>query len=163
VAAVVVPLTPNPSDRATAKAAGRRSPDPVGELRFKVYVHDMTIGQFSECSGLSAEWEILEYQEGGQDRFVHKLRSRLKYPNLILKRGVTYEDHFLKWFFEARKRDQRGTLRLTLLGEDGEDIREWAFAAAFPVKWTGPSLNAKSTNVATEALEVAHAGLEPQI
>jgi phage tail-like protein len=159
----VIPLSPKPGDRATAKSAGSRLPDPVGELRFKVKIDDVVIGEFSECTGLSIEYEVLEYQEGGEDRYTHKFRGRLKYPNLVLKRGVTHEEGLLKWFFDRRNREARGALTVTLVGDDGGDIRSWAFAGAFPVKWQGPSLNAKSTNVAIETLEVAHQGLLLQV
>jgi phage tail-like protein len=148
--------------RSSAKDTRATLPDPVGELRFKIDVGGRPIGAFTECSGLSAEWDILEYQEGGENRYVHKLRTRLKYPNLVLKRGVTYEDALLKWFFEREDFKQRKTVKVTLLGDDGKEVRSWAFAGAFPVKWQGPSLNAKSTNVATETLEIAHQGLTPQ-
>ena len=37
-------------------------------------------------------------------------------------------------------------------------MRSWAFTDAFPVKWTGPALNAGSNDVATETLEIAHHG-----
>jgi phage tail-like protein len=158
-AAPVIPLIPKPGDRATAKSSGSRQPDPVGELRFKVAIDDVVIGAFAECSGISVEYEILEYQEGGEDRYTHKLRGRLKYPNLVLKRGVTFEDGLLKWFFDRRERGTRGAVTVTLVGDDGHDVRSWAFAEAFPVKWQGPSLNAKSTNVAMETLEIAHKGL----
>ena len=97
-------------------------------------------------------------QEGGEQRFVHKFRGGLKYPNLVLKRGVTYEDALLKWFFDRSDREQRGNVTLNLLGDDGEQVRTWSFASAFPVKWSGPSFSAKSTNVATETLEIAHQG-----
>ena len=36
-------------------------------------------------------------------------------------------------------------------------------AHGIPVKWTGPSLNASQSNVAIEALEIAHEGLELQL
>jgi phage tail-like protein len=138
-----------------------RLPDPVGELRFKVKIDDVVIGAFSECSGLSIEYEVLEYQEGGEDRYTHKFRGRLKYPNLVLKRGVTHEDGLLKWFFDRRNRDARGALTVTLVGDDGGDIRSWAFAGAFR-QWRAV-FNAKSTNVAIETLEVAHQGLLLQV
>jgi phage tail-like protein len=147
-----------PSERSSAASAAASMPDPVGELRFQVTIDDAVIGAFSECTGLTVEYDVFEYQEGGEQRYVHKFRGGLKYPNLVLKRGVTYEDELLQWFFDRSDREGRGNITLDLLGDDGEIVRTWSFAEAFPVKWTGPSFNAKSTNVATETLEIAHHG-----
>jgi phage tail-like protein len=153
---------PKPGDRSTAAGSGSSLPDPVGELRFQVQIGDAVIGQFAECSGLSVEYDIFEYAEGGESRFVHKFRGGLKYPNLVLKRGVTFEDAFLTWFLDQQKdRDKRGTVTLSLFGDDGKQVRTWSFASAFPVKWQGPTFNAGSTGVATETLEIAHQGLMP--
>ena len=151
----------SPSSRSSAASQAASLPDPVGELRFQVLIDDAVIGAFAECSGLSVEYDIFEYQEGGELSFVHKFRGGLKYPNLVLKRGVTYEDALVKWFLDRPDREQRGTVTLSLLGDDGEQVRSWSFASAFPVKWSGPSFSAKSTNVATETLEIAHQGLMP--
>jgi phage tail-like protein len=153
-------MTTAATDRSTAP--GSRTPDPTGELRFRVHVPGLEIGRFSECSGLAVEYEILEYQEGGQMGFVHKLRGQRKYANLSLKRGVTHEAAFLEWFLAARPPDERPTLTVFLVGPDAQEVRHWAFAAAFPVKWQGPSFNASSTSIATETLEIAHAGLVPR-
>ena len=150
---------PSAGERSSAASASASLPDPVGELRFQVLIDDAVIGAFAECSGLSVEYEIFEYTEGGEQRFIHKFRGGLKYPNLVLKRGVTYEDALVKWFFDRSDREQRGNVTLNLLGDDGGQVRSWSFASAFPVKWSGPSFNAKSTNVATETLEIAHQGL----
>jgi phage tail-like protein len=152
---------PSSSDRSSSSAAAAPIPDPVGELRFRIAIDDAVIGAFAECSGLTVEYDIFEYQEGGESRFVHKFRGGLKYPNLVLKRGVTYEVALLKWFFDGTDRDKRGNVTLNLLGDDGLQVRTWSFAAAFPVKWSGPSFSSKSTNVATESLEIAHQGLMP--
>jgi phage tail-like protein len=134
-------------------------PDPVGELRFKVEIQDAVIGRFSECSGLSMEYEVMQYEEGGNNDFVHQLRGRLKYPNLVLKRGITDEAALTKWFFESKDRDHRGTVTVTLVSPSAKNVRRWAFASACPVKWQGPTLNAGSSNVATETLEIVHQGL----
>jgi phage tail-like protein len=150
---------PAASSRSSAASAKAHLPDPVGELRFQVSINDAVIGQFAEVSGLTVEYDIMEYQEGGEPRFVHKFRGGMKYPNLVLKRGVTYEDALLQWFFDRSDREHRGDVTLNLLGDDGKRARTWSFASAFPVKWSGPSFNAKSTNVATETLEIAHQGL----
>ena len=105
-------------------------PDAVGELRFKVELPGVDLGRFRECTGLAAEIECKDYNEGGVNDHVHKLPTRMKYPNLVLKRGVT--------------------------------VRAWAFMDAYPIKWTGPNMNASSNQIATEALEIVHAGLQMQ-
>ena len=35
----------------------------------------------------------------------------------------------------------------------------WNFQNAYPVKWSGPALNAESTNVAVETVELVHQGI----
>ncbi len=135
-------------------------PDPVGELRFQVDLPGVNIGRFRECSGLAAEIEVKDYNEGGVNDRVHKLPTRMKYPNLVLKRGVTFEDALLKWLYKTQAEAQRIAVTVSLVGPDGRPVRSWSFADAFPVKWAGPSLNAGSNQVATETLEIVHAGLQ---
>jgi phage tail-like protein len=147
----------NPSDRSTRK--GSRTPDPVGGLRFLVKADDCTIGRFAHCQGLAAEYEIEEYAEGGQNAFVHKLRGRMRYPNLVLSRGITHETGLLDWFQQTKSAGQRGSISVTLLGPDGSPVRQWGFEGAFPVRWEGPILNARAHTAATETLEIAHRGL----
>ena len=137
-------------------------PDPVGELRFKVVLPGVELGRFRECTGLAAEIEVKDYNEGGVNDRVHKLPTRMKYPNLVLKRGVTYEDALLKWLWKTQHEAQRINVTVSLVGADGKDVRSWVFNEAFPVKWTGPSMNAGSNQIATEALEIVHAGLQMQ-
>lgn len=137
------------------------TPDPVGELRFKVEIPSLTIGMFTECSGLAVEFELMEYHEGGENGFSHKLRSRVRYPNLVLTRGVTHEDALLKWFFTVQEAAQRPAVTVSLLAPDTKNVRSWAFAGGFPVRWTGPNLNAGSNHAAVETLEIAHHGLVP--
>lgn len=133
-------------------------PEPIASIGFLVHLDDALIGRFSECTGLSVEYEVMTYEEGGESRFVHKLRGRQKWPNLVLKRGITVEDALLTWFFETRAHDKRGTVTITLLGPPILPRRLWAFANAFPVKWQGPNLSSSSA-IGTESIEIAHEGL----
>ena len=146
----------NGSDRSTKK--GSKTPDPVGALRFLVKADDCTIGRFAHCHGLAAEYEIEEYAEGGQNAFVHKLRGRMRYPNLVLSRGITHETGLMDWFMQTKSAGQRGNISVSLLGPDGSPVRKWGFEGAFPVRWEGPMLNARSHTAATETLEIAHRG-----
>ena len=142
-----------------AVTKGSPQPDPVAELRFKVDLPGLTIGRFRECSGIEVEVETLDYMEGGSNDFVHKLPTRVKYPNVVLKRGVTHEEALAKWFFDSRYTPQRKDMTITLLGPGTKPVRSWTFMNAYPVKWTGPNLNAASTQIAVESLEVVHNGL----
>jgi phage tail-like protein len=132
--------------------------DPLGELIFKITVEDRAIGRFAECTGLAVEYDVTDYAEGGNNEFVHKLRGRVRYPNVTLKRGVTYEDELLRWFFTDAAPDARPTLTITIMDQAGAPVRIFALTAAQPVRWTGPSATAQSNNAATESLEIAHAG-----
>jgi phage tail-like protein len=142
-----------------AVTKGSAQPDPVAELRFKVDLPGLTIGRFRECSGIEVEVETLDYMEGGSNDFVHKLPTRVRYPNVVLKRGVTHEEALAKWFFDSRYTPQRKDMTITLLGPGTKAVRSWTFMNAYPVKWTGPNLNAASTQIAVESLEVVHNGL----
>ncbi len=146
------------SPRNPAKGGGAKTPDPVSSGAFRAEILGVTIGYFHEASGLSVEYEVFEYQEGGLNEFVHKLRGRAKYPNLKLSRGLTHEKALLEWFHACQTKADRKELKLALTGPDAQVVREWSFAAAWPVKWEGPSLTADSSNAATESLEIAHEG-----
>ena len=160
-----MPTAPTRYNRATSNGAVPVAnlpnvPDPVAELRFKVSLPGRDLGRFRECTGLAAEIEVKDYNEGGVNDRVHKLPTRMKYPNLVLKRGVTYEDALLKWLYKTQREAQRIAVTVSLIGPTGLPVRSWSFADAFPIKWTGPNLNASSNQVATEQLEIVHSGMQ---
>jgi phage tail-like protein len=131
----------------------------ITTYNFTVRIPDIdTIGYFAECQGLELSFEVYEYREGGNNDFVHHLPGRIMYPNLRLSRGLTNEDALLKWFWATHTQAEKKELTLTLSA--GEVSRTWTFVDAFPVKWTGPSCSQGAAGVATESLEIAHAGLK---
>jgi phage tail-like protein len=136
-----------------------RDLEKLGENLFVVKIgKSLSIGEFRECTGLSAEREILEYTEGGNNDFVHKLPGRVKFPNLVLKRGITDQKKLLMWFWDTRSNPELTTVTVTLVDTTGNKARVWSFENAYPVKWAGPNLNAGSDSAATETLEIAHGG-----
>ena len=129
-------------------------------ITFEVKLPDsVKVGYFTEVTGLSAEVEFQTYNEGGNNEFVHHLPTRVKYPNLVLKRGITDENALLEWFKKTHVGAQRHQVTVTMLDMESKPVRTWSFANAFPVKWTGPSFNAGQSQVATESLEIVHEGL----
>jgi phage tail-like protein len=152
---------PNLAAGAPAPSRTPLGPEPVGAMCFTVSAPGVSIGRFFQCSGLGVEYQVLEYHEGGQNAFAHKLRGPLKYRNLVLKQGTTSDDGLLRWFLEAQDLSTRPTITVTLKGPDGKTVRSWGFERAFPVRWSGPVLNASTSELAGEELEIAHRGLVP--
>jgi phage tail-like protein len=98
----------------------------------------------------------MEYAEGGNNEFVHRLRGRARYPTISLRRGVTSQDGLLKWFFDGPDADQ---LTITLMDETASPIRTFGFASPFPIKWSGPDVSSGSNGAAMESLEIGHKGM----
>jgi len=153
---------PTISTRSPDKNLSKANPDPVAELRFRVKLGALTIGHFRECTGIAVEVETKDYPEGGNNDWVHKLPTRVKYPNVVLKRGVTHEAALLDWFEKTRTNYPGNFQELTveLMGPGSVTVRAWQFMDAYPVKWTGPNLNASSNQIATETLEMVHKGFK---
>ncbi|TCO55199.1 phage tail protein [Actinocrispum wychmicini] len=150
--------------------ATTRTPDPPFAGRFEFSVDGLTIGSFTEVSGLSVQIDTEELVEGGQNGFTHKFPKATKWPNLVLKRGITDSDALFEWFAKCsgegleaagNKLDRRHAA-LKLLDSKGKVVRRWNVTEAFPVKWTGPKLAATAKDLATEELEVTHCGFKPE-
>jgi phage tail-like protein len=137
-------------------------PSVVG-CHFQVEIEDALLGYFQECTGLQAEYETYPYAEGGQNMFVHQLRGRLTYQNLVLKRGVTTSKAMLNWLTQTKERSNRGGITIKLLDRDLSVVQTWAFSAAVPIKYIGPNPSSEGTTFAVESIEVAHEGLIPGV
>jgi phage tail-like protein len=138
--------------------------DPFLNVHFRLSVGEQALVDCSECTGLSLEVTTEEYHEGGENAFVHKLPAAGAVPNLVLKRGITLSADLYRWFVqyldEGAVEPRDGQVEL-LTVEDGEQkaARVWKFTGGYPVKWTGPELNALTAGVAFETLELVHRGI----
>jgi phage tail-like protein len=122
-------------------------------------------GMFKGLEGLEVWFDVLEYAEGGNNDFVHRLPGRMRYPNLRLSWGMVSDDILLKWFMATHTKAETQEITLTLTARKGDtsrDIRKFIFADAFPVHWSGPILHANAADPETwgETLEIAHSGLK---
>src|SRR4051812_11134769 len=129
---------------------------------FKVEFQGLTVteGYFATVTGFSSQADVLEYPEGGQNTFVHRLPTRVKQGNITLKRGVISDSALLDWYQKTVVEAKSVSLQISLLHiQTMKPVRVWNFIDTFPVKWTGSDLNAASTEFLTETLEVAHGGM----
>ena len=140
-------------------AARPTSHPTLPSYRFLVEINSQVEAVFSECSGLSVEVEVKEYEEGGQNMYVHKFPGRLKWTNITLKKGMTDSLALWDWHKETVAGTMnRKNLSIILMNEAQQEGRRWNVIGAYPVKWTGPDLKVDGNNVAIETLELAHNG-----
>ena len=136
--------------------------DPYSSFRFTVNLQfdSVIVAGFSEVSGLEVTMEPETVEEGGLNTRTRKLPKRYDHPNLVLKRGLTDDQHLFQWLNNARHGQiERKSGEVVLLDACGRQSMGWAFKEAYPVKWSGPSLRADQGSVAIESLELAHRGL----
>ena len=129
--------------------------------RFYVEIDGMAQAVFTEVSGLQLEMEVMEYQEGGVNDFVHRLPGRTKSSNLTLKRGMTSSNEFFNWYAElAAGKITPKNVSVVMYDVKGNELARWNLIKAYPVKWIGPQFNAHDAAAAVETLELAHERLE---
>ncbi len=114
---------------------------------------------FQEVSGLGLEITVAEYRNGNEkDNAPRKITGMYKVPDVTFKRGVIGSLDLYEWLNEVRNGVQTAlrTVTIQLLSEDRAGVaQEWKLTNARPMKYTGPSLNGKGTDVAIEELVLA--------
>ena len=114
-------------------------------------------GNFQEVSGLSVKLDVEEVREGGENRFAHRLPSRPKYENLVLRRGMVTDSALIKWARQATEEFQftTRTVVVSLLDEGGGNLATWNFVNAWPVSMKLSEFKAQENAIAIETLELS--------
>ena len=124
-------------------------------------VTSLALGGFSDCTGLESTLETFEYREGGLNDRILRFPTRLSYRNIVLKRGIGFGEDL--WLWHQEFVDGQGKRRdgfIVLQNELKIPIKIWAFSRGLPVTWSGPTLNARTSEISIESLEIAHEKLE---
>lgn len=130
-------------------------------LAHKLMIPFMALGAFCEVKGLGGELEVMPYAEGGKNDFVHQLPVRHTWSRITLRRGVIRDVALWLWYLGGLN-GSLGCRRdgcITVCDESGTPALMYMFQGAVATKWHGPELNAMQSNVAIDALEIAHEGL----
>ena len=130
---------------------------PYRTYNFRVEIDGIGEAQFAEVVVPTAEIAVVEYREGAdKSSATRKLPGRVKYGNVVLKRGITADLSLYQWFRAVSQGDfQPRNVMIVLLDAQRQDVRRWLARDAWPVKYDGPALNAKNNEVAIETLELA--------
>ena len=134
--------------------------DPYLAGHFLVEIDGILAAAFSEVSGIEASIEVIEYRTGNQPT-VQKIPGLHKFTNITLKRGMVRDASLWNWIKTVIDgKVQRANVSIILLDPLNQPVWRWNLTNAWPCKWTGPVLNANSSEVAIETLEIAHEGLD---
>ena len=115
---------------------------------------------FSECSGLDMTLQLEDYNEGGRNSAPLRFPTRTTWGNITLRRGVSLSTDLWDWALAfATGNGVRKDGMITLQDAARRPHTVWTFRRGLPARWIGPTLNAARSEVAIEAIEIAHEGL----
>lgn len=116
---------------------------------------------FAECNGLDMTMEPKTYQSGGDNqRQIHK-PGPVTYGRLILRRGMTDTLHLWEWFAAAARpgSNSKAQGEITLWDASGTPRLIFVLEDCLPAKISGPSFDAKNSQIAIEELQLVYASL----
>src|SRR4029450_5503014 len=131
-----------------------KNQDPLISAWFSVDFGGTIKGAFRECTGMGSENEIVEYKgtKNGVP-FISKTPGRIKWNNIVLKRGITDSMDMWQWRQMVEKgqvEQARKNGSITMHSGDGSPMARWDFLNAWPSKLTGPAANAGNNEIGIE-------------
>ena len=118
---------------------------------------------FQEVSGLTLDMKTETIQDGGENRFVHKVPGRVTYEDLVLKRGlITSTSSLAQWIHShlsgnLASRVEPKNVSLQLLDANQQTLLQaWHFVNAFPTSWSLSSMEAQGDALAVESLTLTY-------
>lgn len=142
------------------------SGDPLVGFNFMVEISGVITGYFQEASGLGSESEVIEHKiiaKGAKESIVRKIPGRLKWSDIVLKRGITGNMDFYDW----RKQVEQGAVEsarkdgsVVMYDQTHTEVARWNFSKGWPSKISGPSVKADGNDVGVEELTIVHEGIK---
>jgi phage tail-like protein len=135
--------------------------NPYDAFHFTVAIEGIPVAAFTECVLPAVSIDVIEYREGADlQNNVHKLPGLVKYDNLILRNGLTSSNALWGWFSSfVQGTGTTKSITVSLLDGQKNQVYQWGFANAWPVKFQSPVLDGKRSALAIEILEIAVEGM----
>lgn len=149
------------------------SEDPMKVFRYHVEILQFARMGFSKATGLSAQTDIVEYREGGQNATVQKSPGLTKFPNITLERGQIFaagygDRDILNWFLQvfnvSTKKAQsprafRRSIEIVQFDKEAVERYRWKVVQCWPteIKPIG-DLDAMQSSNSIESCVLAHEG-----
>jgi phage tail-like protein len=136
--------------------------DPYQNSTFTVEIDGIVDSGFSRIVLPESRLELIEYREGTDPRCNRKLYGRPSFTNLILERGTGKSLVLSDWFRQAKDggTGTRKNIRVILKDDAGKDVCIWMISGAIPTRYAFAPLDASSSAVLLETLEIACENVE---
>ena len=145
---------------------------PLTKMNFIVNVDGVAgTAAFSEVTGIEASVDVIEFRQGNANSLAPvKIPGLVKHGNVTLKVGYTMDSTFKEWIrecvSEVRGAIPRANVTIELIDTNAgapDQIREtvegdriWVLTNAWVTKYNAPDLDAKTSDVAIESVELAY-------
>jgi phage tail-like protein len=136
--------------------------DPYRNFRFRIAIDGIQVAAFSDATIPDTSTEAVEYREGTDATHARKLSGLTKFGNVTLKRGLTDSLDLYNWRKAVMQKgalNNRKSLSIILIDEEGNEKAQWDIVEAWPVKYDVNALSAKGNEVSIESIELAHEGV----
>jgi phage tail-like protein len=135
------------------RARNKHQGDYLPAHNFKLEIDGVIVGGFKEISGLETEVEVIEFKDG-DNHSTQKRAGKVKYKNIVLKRGQVSDDSLLKWFKTVVDgKTDRKSGSIIYLDREGKEVMRYNFFEAWPCRHKAPELNASADTHIVEELE----------
>lgn len=145
---------------------------PLTKMNFLVKVANVEgTAAFSQVTGIDATVDVIEFRQGNANSLAPvKIPGLVKHGNITLRFGYTLDSAFKTWIqecvSEVRGEIPRNDVQIELIDINGGSpqvlataitgTRVWLLTNAWVAKYTGPELDAKTSDVAIETVELAY-------
>lgn len=146
---------------------------PLTKMNFLVTVSGVSgTAAFSEVSGVEASVDVIEFRQGNSSSLAPvKIPGLVKHGNVTLKFGYTLDSAFKTWVMECvsetRGEMPRSDVQIEMIDINGgapqtipasttDGGRIWVLTNAWVTKYSAPDLNASTSEVAIESVELAY-------
>ena len=145
---------------------------PLTKMNFLVTVDGVSgTAAFSEVTGVEATVDVIEFRQGNANSLSPvKIPGLVKHGNVTLKFGYTLDSAFKTWIqecvSESRGEMPRNNVQIEMIDINGgtpptatetvTGTRVWTLTNAWVTKYNAPDLDANTSDVAIESVEIAY-------
>ena len=150
----------------------KNSDYPLTKMNFLVTVNNIAgTAAFSEVTGVESTVEPIEFRQGNSASLAPvKIPGLVKHGNVTLKMGYIINSPFKTWIqecvSETRGQIPRQNVTIELIdinpGAPAQLVtaatgtRQWTLTNAWVTKYSAPDLDAKTSDIAIESVELAY-------